>query len=87
METDKDAADGTCPVCLMVLQDDGACPVAHAVTEPVLCPTCGRPRDLVRICADCAATYLLSAAAARWYAARSLSLPRRCPACRLRRRQ
>ncbi len=49
------------------------------------CPTCGKPRDLVRQC-ECGATFTVQEAEARWYGLRGLSVPTHCKACRDARR-
>ena len=43
--------------------------------------------DIILVCADCGANYLLSLQERNWYSQHGLHLPRRCPACRARRRQ
>jgi len=44
-------------------------------------------RDMVLICEDCGARFLFSAGEQRYYAKRGFKhIPKRCPACRARRR-
>jgi hypothetical protein len=43
--------------------------------------------DIVLLCVDCGASYILSPQERQWYLTKGLHLPRRCPTCRARRRQ
>lgn len=57
------------------------------MSESAICPTCRRPLELVRECADCGVGFTIEPAEQEWFAKRSLMPPRRCQACRQTRRQ
>jgi hypothetical protein len=44
-------------------------------------------KDLHLICADCAADFVFTAGEGRFYSDHELTLPKRCKACRVARRQ
>jgi hypothetical protein len=50
--------------------------------DHAVCPTCNRPIDLRKYCADCSAPFVLTKKDQEFFASRKLELPRRCPECR-----
>lgn len=64
--------------------------------EPMRCPPCRKQRrvpsvdavtDEQRQCRDCGKDYSFSVGEQKFYAARNLSAPSRCPSCRAARRE
>jgi ribosomal protein L36 len=43
--------------------------------------------DLLLACRDCNADFVITSSQRKWFIERSLTVPKRCPACRLARRQ
>jgi predicted amidophosphoribosyltransferase len=60
---------------------------AESPPDHAICPTCRRPIDLTRYCADCSAPFMLTMKDQQFFAARKLALPRRCPECRAARKR
>jgi hypothetical protein len=43
--------------------------------------------DLLVACRDCNADFVITSGQRKWFIERDLSVPKRCPACRMARRQ
>jgi hypothetical protein len=57
------------------------------MSDHEVCPTCGRPMDITRICSDCGGAFSISPSQERFFLRKGLELPRRCQRCLDQRRK